>query len=135
MHCRKLVHDDMLPAWLKFSPDGQSLAYVTQIGTSRLVVTSIANGRSQVIGPVQSRCSPVWSSATTLWGLEGTAKRYYWIERDAVSGQPTGRRIDLEAGGDCWPRVEDQQSPFFRRIKVDGEESSSLLSLPLNSAP
>jgi hypothetical protein len=127
--CMTLVHDDMVPAGLKFSPDGHSLAYVTQIGTPQLVVMSIARRRSQVIGPVQSHCPPVWSSGTTLWGLEGTAKRYYWIERDAASGRSTGKRIDLGEDDDCWPRVTDQQSPFFQRVKVDVEQTSSFLSL------
>jgi hypothetical protein len=125
--CRPLVHDDMLPSWPRFSPDGQSLAYVTQIGTSRLVVTSVRDGRTQVIGPVQSSCPPVWSSSRTLWTLEGAAKTHSWIERDAEFGLTTGKRLDLEPGADCWPRVEDPRSPFYRRVKMEAEEDSSLL--------
>jgi hypothetical protein len=131
--CRILKRDEFLPAWPRFSPTGESLAYVTQMGTPRLTVVSLKDDRVVPIGPMYPQCPPVWSSASTLWSLEGAAQRRVWLERDASTGSLTGNRIDLPESGAvgerCWPVVSDSKSPFFRHVQVEVEERSQLLRL------
>jgi serine/threonine-protein kinase len=129
--CRVLTRDDMLPAWPRFSPDGDSIAYVTQIGTPRLMVVSIRDGQAQPIGPMHCQCAPIWASSTAIWSFEGPAGHRHWIERRTSTGETTGRRIDVAAAVDseCWPVSSEPDSPFYRHLKVETEETSQLLRL------
>src|SRR5206468_12165224 len=38
--CRLLRHDELIPTWPRFSPDGEKLAYLTQVGSTQLTVIS-----------------------------------------------------------------------------------------------
>ena len=42
--CRVLRQDESLPTWPRFSPDGELLAYVTEVGASKLVIVSTKDG-------------------------------------------------------------------------------------------
>ncbi len=132
--CKVLRYDEMLPTWPTFSPDGRKIAYVTQMGTPRLMTMSLQDGRTEQIGPMHTQCPPVWSSPRSIWSLEGAGKEYRWVERNTENAAATGRTILLDSDGDindgrCWPKVSDSRSPFFRRVQVETEETSTLLSL------
>jgi hypothetical protein len=79
----------------------------------------------------------VWSSPDKIWGFEGSAGRYAWIERDVETRLRTGRRFEVRESQsavnddlDCWPEHVEVTSPFFRRLRVETEETSSILRLP-----
>ena len=91
------------------------------------------------MGDTHWKCPPVWSSPTHVWGLEGSPGRYYWAERDIEQRQRTGRRVevanyqsDVNDDAECWPDNVDVASPFFRKIRVETEETTSVLRLPRN---
>jgi hypothetical protein len=138
--CRILRRDDMLPALPRFSPDGSKVAYIQQSTVPRVIVVSVSDAKEWSIGDTHWQCPPVWSSSNNLWGFEGSAGRYFWAERDVDTHQRTGRRIEVAASQsasddelDCWPKNVDRTSPFFRKVRVEAEESSSLLRLPRSS--
>ena len=85
------------------------------------------------IGPVHWQCPPVWSSPTTIWGLEGAGRNRYWLEREAAGGAVTGKRIELGAVPEekRWPEVSALDGPFLRHIEVETEENSELRRLDL----
>ncbi len=62
---------------------------------------------------------------------------YAWVEKELETGLRTGRRVqvtdDQSAVNDeleCWPEDVDVTSPFFRKLRVETEETSSILRLP-----
>jgi serine/threonine protein kinase len=136
--CSVVRQEETLPAWSRLSPDGNKIAYVTLAGSQRVSVLSLPDGRVKRLGAVFSQCPPVWSSPTLLWTFEGSAKRYYWIERDIETGQATGRRFDMgdalnDANQDpderwCWP-PDSADTGAFPRLRIETEELSSLLRL------
>jgi hypothetical protein len=132
--CKALRNDEMLPTWPKFSPDGRKIAYLTQMGTPRLMLVSLDDGKTEQLGPMHRECPPIWSSPGTIWGLEGAGNAYRWVERYVENSAATGRTIPLRNHGDisdggCWPDVSDPNSPFFQRVQVETEEASTLLDL------
>ena len=132
--CRVLCSDQLLPAYPKFSPDGQRLAYVTQVGSTRVTVVSPRDGHELVSWDASSRCAPVWSSQTTLWSLEISAGRYTWFERD-MQGTKTGKRYEPPAEEvptdeyHCWTKRPSSNSPILQPVQVLREETSRLLRL------
>jgi serine/threonine-protein kinase len=135
--CRILRRDDMLPAWPRFSQDGSKVAYVRQSTVPRMMAISISDGKEWALGNTHWQCPPVWSSAREVWGFEGTAGHYVWVERDVETGLRTGRRVEVKATQDavnddieCWPRDVTADSPFFRKIRLETEEATSVLRLP-----
>ena len=93
--CRVLRRDEMLPIWPRFSPDGELLAYVTQIGAPKLTVVSAQDGEAvKASWDAYYQCPPIWSSTSTVWGLEASNGRYSWYERNALTGVRTGGHVD-----------------------------------------
>ena len=137
--CRVLLTDDHLPSWPRFSPDGANLAYVTQVGTQRVMVVSLQTGAVKEVGPAFSQCPPVWSTATKLWTFEGSPKRYFWAEREVQTGVSTGRRIELgdtmnDAVQDpdesrCWPPSAQADNERFPRLRVETDERFRIIRL------
>jgi hypothetical protein len=71
-----------------------------------------------------------------VWIFEGSAGGFGWVEKDVDTGLRTGRRVqvkdDQSAVSDeleCWPKGVDETSPFFRKVRVEVEETSSVLHL------
>jgi serine/threonine protein kinase len=135
--CRVLRRDEMLPSWPRFSPDGSRVAYVRQGAVARLIVLALSDGKEWPMGDTHWQCPPVWSSPDKIWGFEGSAGRYAWIERDVETRLRTGRRFEVRESQsavnddlDCWPEHVEVTSPFFRRLRVETEETSSILRLP-----
>ena len=133
--CRVLQKDEMLPSWPRFSPGGQTLAYLTTVGVSKLVVVSISDGHVVASWSAYYQCPPVWSSATTLWSLEVAGGKYFWSERDVTTGMRTGNRQDGPHPNvaldevQCWPKSASSESPFFQKVRVESQEVSRLLKL------
>jgi len=134
--CRALRRDELWPSWPKFSPDGSRVAYVTLTSAPRLTILSVADGLVQQSWDAYPQCPPVWSSATTLWSLEVSAGRYAWAERNTITGERTGNRVNVAdsevalSEASCWPADVGPDSPFFRRVRVETKETTRLLSLP-----
>ena len=127
----------MLPSWPRFSPDGAQVAYVRQGAVSRMIAFSISDGKEWPMGDTHWQCPPVWSSPNSVWGFEGSAGHYAWVERDIETRLRTGHRVEVKASQsavyddlECWPENVDVTSPFFRKLRVETEEASSILRLP-----
>ena len=133
--CRVLRNDDLLPSWPKFSPDGQKVAYATQVGSTQVMIVSAKDGHYLVSWNAFPLCPPIWSSSATVWSLEISDGRYVWFERD-LSGKKTGKRYEMphEDGPTdefhCSPKIPAPDSPPFQTVRVEREETSRLLSLP-----
>jgi hypothetical protein len=136
--CRILIRrDEMLPTLPRFSPDGSKVAYVMQSTVPRLMAISISDGKEWTLGNTHWQCPPVWSSSREVWGFEGTAGHYVWVERDVETALRTGRRVEVKANQDavnddieCWPPDATAASPFFRKLRLETEEATSILRLP-----
>jgi hypothetical protein len=134
--CHVLRRDD-LPCWPSFSPDGVNLAYLTQLGVQRMKIISAATGDVKASWDAYASCPPVWSSPTTLWGLEVSEGRYFWFEREIVSGTRTGKSLQVQTDNavlgdvECWPSSVPKNSALFQRLRVETEETSRLMSLGL----
>jgi hypothetical protein len=137
--CRVLREDDALPTWPRLSPSGEEIAYVTQRNAQRLAIVSIRTGEVRDVGAAFAQCPPIWSGESRVWGFEGSAMQYAWVERDSKTGTATGRRFDMapatndanEAPDEtqCWPRTETAESSFLPRLRIEAEETSHLLRL------
>ena len=134
--CRVLRRDEMLPIAPRFSPDGSKIAYVRLGAVSQLMTFSVGDGREWSLGGTHWQCPPVWSSANAVWTFEGSAGGYAWVEKEIETGLRTGRRVhvkdDQSAINDeleCWPKEIDASSPFFRKLRVETEETTSVLRL------
>jgi hypothetical protein len=136
--CRVLRRDDMIPLAPRFSPDGSKIAYL-RLGTdtaSHLLALSVADGKEWPMGVADWQCPPVWSSATTVWALEAEAGGYGWVEKEVETGLRTGHRVPIAGERravddqlECWPRDVAATSPFFRKLRVETEETGSVLRL------
>jgi WD40 repeat protein len=129
--CHVLHKDEVLPMWPRFSPDGTSIAYVSGMGSPKVTIISAADGRVRNSWDGEYQCAPVWSTTKTIWFLEAGAGRYYWSERNAVSGEKTGRRVEVVAENmavgelECGSTLPD--SPVFQPLRIEREEISKLL--------
>jgi hypothetical protein len=125
--------EPMLPTGPSFSPDGRSVAYVTQLNTPRLMVFDTSSGENaRDLGPALPDCPPTWSAGMRLWVHQKSGQRSYWTERDATTGAETGARIEFprDAKPDaCWWPDASRGSPFFRRVRVERREYAQLLSV------
>ena len=135
--CRLLRHDDMLPIAPRFSPDGSKLVYVRMGAVAQMVAFSLSDGRHWPLGTTHWQCQPIWSSSNSIWAFEGSAGNYAWVEKEVETGLRSGRRVevtnDQNAASDeldCWPKNSGATSPFFRKLRVETEETSSVLRLP-----
>jgi serine/threonine protein kinase len=132
--CRALVRDEFLPCWPKFSPDGRTIAYVTQLSRFQLLLVSAEDGRTRAAWDTHPECPPAWSSANTLWSLESSLGQYVWSERD-TTGRRTGKRFTassenlepLEAS--CSPPPSSAGSRSLPDVEVRTVEASKLLVL------
>jgi len=137
--CSVVRAEETLPTWPRLSPDGSKIAYVTLAGSQQVSVLSLSDKSLRRLGAVFGQCPPVWSSAANLWTFEGSAKHYFWIERHAETGNETGRRIDMgdslnDANQDpderrCWPASDVDGAEAFPKLRIETEESSTLLRL------
>ncbi len=130
--CSVAYLEENLPLWLRFSPDGSMLAYVTQAQTSQLMVLSVRERTVSPVAPVHRHCAPVWSSGTTLWALEGSAGHFSWVERRAIDGATTGKQSEFDGapeGDECWPGIGNRDSPFLPRLRVETDETAQLLRI------
>jgi serine/threonine-protein kinase len=130
--CRVLVRDGLLPCFPRFSPDGRTIAYVTQLNRFQLLLVSVEDGRTRATWDAHPECPPVWSSANTLWSLESSSGQYVWSERD-TTGRKTGKRFtssseNLEPGeARCSPPPSPAGSPLDREVEIRTVEASKLL--------
>jgi hypothetical protein len=142
--CRTLVHDELLPGSLKIAPDGKRVAYFTELNSPKLMIVSVATGEVSRLGDAYAQCVPIWSSPESVWGFEGASGHNHWSEWNVTTGVRTGGRVDVTspenqaklAGTDqvqCWPSDVGPASPFFQRLRIETEETSRLLRVPLTS--
>jgi hypothetical protein len=101
-----------------------------------MMVFSVADGKEWPIGATHWQCPPVWSSADNVWTLEESPRGFVWVEKEVETALRTGRRIQVTEGQgaisdepECWPKVVEETSPLFRRLRVETEETSSILRL------
>jgi hypothetical protein len=133
--CRVLRRDELLPAAARFSRDGRRIAYITQTSVGRLVVTSVLDGSHKELGDAHFVCPPIWSSAELVWTVDGTEGHFFRTEWNAATGQRTGRRVPLASNPSlpddvqCAPIGAGPDSPFFERLELKADESSTLLRL------
>jgi serine/threonine protein kinase len=133
--CRVLRQDEFLPTSPTFSPGGERLAYLTEVGASKLVIISTKDGTVQGSWDAHNECPPVWSSATTIWSLEAASGRYYWCEHDALTSAKTGKRFEVpgvqSTVGEmqCSPPAISNDSPFVQHERIERAEVSKLLSV------
>lgn len=138
--CRVLHRDELLPYWPRFSPNGEFLAYLTEVGASKLVVVSTRDGQVRASWDAYYECPPIWSSPTTLWSFQVASGHYAWFERDAMSGTKTGNRFEVPNDQvtvgevQCWPRSAPVDSRFFQRERVETMEVSRILKIDLPSS-
>ncbi|HZL20045.1 MAG TPA: protein kinase [Polyangia bacterium] len=139
--CHVVVHDELLPGWARFSPDGKRLAYITQINVPKLRIVTLDGGDVRRLGDAYIQCLPIWTTPESVWTFEGTPGHYFWSEWSIRTDAKTGGRVDVTApenqstfaGSDqirCWPSDVGPDSPFFPRLRVEAAESSTLLRLP-----
>jgi serine/threonine protein kinase len=134
--CAQVARSEFLPGVPRLSPDGQRIAFVTQLGTPRLNIVRLEDKRVVDLGAVRHGCPPVWSSPIRVWAFDGTARSASWAERDVVSNEKTGARIDVlnpmdEAGeGQCYPRNLPPDSLLYKRLRVERREFFRLFRLP-----
>jgi hypothetical protein len=140
--CEVLLTDELLPAWPRFSPDGTSIAYLTQVNGARLMAVSISDRQPRQLGIAFPQCPPVWTSPDSVWGFEGGDGHYRWCERNAKTGTRTGRKREVDntdvditlAAPDevqCWLPDAAMGSPFNPRLRVKTEETSRLVRVPV----
>ncbi len=129
--CHVLHQDELLPIWPRISPDGTRVAYVSGMGSPKVTIISAADGRMRNAWDGQYQCAPIWSTATTIWFLEAGAGRYYWSERNVVSGEKTGKRVEVltenMALGEIQCGSTSPDSPVFQPVRIEKEEISKLL--------
>ncbi|HEY6475501.1 MAG TPA: hypothetical protein VI456_02905, partial [Polyangia bacterium] len=132
--CRDLGKDDGMPTRPRFSPDGRNIAYVTQIGVPRLVIISAIDGSVRASWDAYYECPPVWSRAGTIWSLEASGHRYWWSEREVERWTKTGNRIETPNENvtledvQCWPKDSRVDSPLFKTVRVEADETSRFLA-------
>jgi serine/threonine protein kinase len=131
--CRVVRHDDMLPGSPTTSPDGRSIAYVTQIGAPKLTVV-VARDGAVAIQPWDAyyQCPPLWSSATTLWDLEMSQGQYSWFERNTTTGRRTGLRLEaprdaISSQMNCWPASLTGKFAARPRAHIESKEVSRIV--------
>ena len=137
--CRSLRVDNANPSWPTLSPDGKKVAYVTESDGQRVVILSVADGQARPIGTTFAQCPPIWSSPERIWIFEGSAKGYFWTERDASTGGRAGGSIGLGSSFNdanqqpeqsrCWPSGDLPNGPPFPRVRVETVEQSRVLRL------
>jgi len=135
--CRLLRRDDTLPIAPRFSPDGAKVVYVRMGTVAQVIAFSVSDGREWHLGTTHWQCQPIWSSANNIWAFEGSAGGYAWVEKEVETGLRTGRRVQVVSDQsavsdelDCWPKDIDATSPFFRKLRVETEETSAVLLVP-----
>jgi len=123
----------------KLSPDGSKVAYVRYGVASEMVAFSVTDGTQWPLGGTHWQCPPVWSSPDKIWTFEGSAGGYAWVEKEIETGLRTGRRVQVTDGQsaindqlECWPANASVASPFFRKVRVETEELSTVLRLGSN---
>ena len=128
--CHVLHKDEVFPQSPQLSPDGTSLAFVSGMGSPKITIISATDGRVRTSWDGQYQCAPVWT-ATTIWSLEAGAGRYYWSEHNAVSGERTGKRIEVLAENMDVTEVQCgstlPNSPIFQPLRIEKEEISKIL--------
>jgi len=89
------------------------------------------------MGGTHWQCPPVWSSSKDIWAFEGSAAGYAWVEKEIETGLRTGRKVQVTNNQsavndelECWPKNVSATSPFFQKLRVETEETSSILRLP-----
>ncbi len=101
------------------------------MGSPKVTIISATDGHVRNSWDGQYQCAPIWSTATTIWFLEVGAGRYYWSERNAVSGEKTGRRVEVLAENMVVGEVECgstlANSPLFQPLRIEKNEISKLL--------
>jgi serine/threonine-protein kinase len=133
-HCSVLVRTALLPSRPMFSPDGRTIAYVTQLNRPQLLLVSTEDGTTRGAWDAHPECSPVWSSANTLWSLESSSGQYVWSERD-TAGRKTGKRFtapseNLEPGETrCSPPASSAGPSWARGVEIRNVEASKILVL------
>jgi hypothetical protein len=101
------------------------------MGSPKVTIISAADGSVRNSWDGQYQCAPVWSTTTTIWFLEAGAGRYYWSERNVVSGDKTGRRMEVLAENMAVGEVQCGStlgnSPVFQPLRIERDEISKLL--------
>jgi hypothetical protein len=132
--CRSIARD-RLPSHPRFSPDGKSLAFVTQVAPSRLTVISLADGIPHDLGSVYWQCPPVWTSSTSVWAVQSVGGRLSWSEHNLLADEKPGAgtpvAVDLEPSiaTNCFVPDARPGTPFFQRVRVEVEEQTRVLHL------
>jgi WD40 repeat protein len=104
--CRKLWSNEAVATGPSFSPDGRSLAIVSQLRVPRVSILSVSDGAVRSSWDSVRQCPPIWSEQGKVWSLEQSNSELRWLEYED-SGAKTGRSLPAgspNAPGDpCWP--------------------------------
>jgi Tol biopolymer transport system component len=130
--CRVLRHEFVLANSPTFSPNGEQIAYLTQLNRPQLVIVSTKDGAVRGSWDAHPACAPVWSSDTTVWSLESSAGQYVWSERDLTGRRTTTHSVpsgdSLEPGEiQCSPKGAAPDSPWFQRVEIENVDTSRVL--------
>jgi serine/threonine protein kinase len=130
--CRVLFSDPGLPTLPTYSPGGNRLAVLTQLGRPQIKILG-TDGSTIVTWDAMPVCAAVWSSDQTIWSVENVRGSYYWAEHNATTGEGSGRRVAFanpnpedSAVFDCRAKGAGADSVFFRPIEVEIDEASEV---------
>ncbi|HEV3031293.1 MAG TPA: protein kinase [Polyangia bacterium] len=130
----KNVWSEKLPAWPTISPDRKHIAFIDQGGMNHLRVINMDGSSKRDLVPLNVECPPIWTSATSLWGLSGSGNDRTWQEIDLGTGNRTGRsKLAVAADPDapiCGAQSEPAGSPFFQHTRIISRETWEARSIP-----
>jgi hypothetical protein len=108
---------------LALSPDGSRLAFVDFSNRGLFVRWIDARGGAAHGGvPIETACTPQWSSEKDLWISRRQGRQLVWTELDTDTLQPTGRT--RPGTRDCTDGVQDPSAPALQSIGLDEELTS-----------
>ena len=132
-HSCRVLREDELPSSPAFSPDGQNLAYLAQVGAQQLkIVSDRRRKRARVLGRLLSMRP---SLVVVVEDLEpgNLGGHYIWWERDTTTGAKTGNHLDVENRGEprskSSVRLPRRRARSISHVRAERKEVSRLLYL------